>query len=166
MTIRHSSKIRRVLYDDEVITVNTIEGDPQAFQIYASKACVSTITVVDETDKSHELEVLVRGDVRHLESFIRRLYPDDSIGVEEISDSSVRLHGWVTRPEHVSEIQAIAEQFYPDVLNHMQAGGVQQIMLKCTVLEVQRSKLRRLGMNFTMVRPMATLEALLVPLFR
>lgn len=153
MTVRHSGKIRRVLYDDEVITVNTIEGDPQAFQIYAAKACVTTITVIDEFDKSYELEVLVRGDVRHLESFIRRLYPDDSIGVEEISDSSVRLQGWVTRPEHVSEIQAIAEQFYPDVLNHMQAGGVQQIMLKCTVLEVQRSKLRRLGMNFTMVRP-------------
>lgn len=153
MTIRHSAKIRRVLYDDEVITVNTLEGDPQAFQIYAAKACVSTITVIDEFDKTHELEVLVRGDVRHLESFIRRLYPDDSIAVEEISDSSVRLQGWVTRPEHVSEIQAIAEQFYPDVLNHMQAGGVQQIMLKCTVLEVQRSKLRRLGMNFTMVRP-------------
>jgi pilus assembly protein CpaC len=167
MTIRHSSKIRRVLYDDEVITVNTIEGDPQAFQIYAARACVTTITVVDESDKSHELEVLVRGDVRHLESFIRRLYPDDSIGVEEISDSSVRLHGWVTRPEHVSEIQAIAEQFYPDVLNHMQAGGVQQIMLKCTVLEVQRSKLRRLGMNFTMVRPdgyLASTPGPIVPL--
>jgi pilus assembly protein CpaC len=153
MTVRHSARIRKVLYDDEVITVNTIEGDPQAFQIYAAKACVTTITVIDEFDKPHELEVLVRGDVRHLESFIRRLYPDDTIGVEEISDSSVRLNGWVTKPENVSEIQAIAEQFYPDVLNHMQAGGVQQIMLKCTVMEVQRSKLRRLGMNFTMVRP-------------
>ena len=153
MTIQHTAKIRRVLYDDEVITVTTIEGDPQSFQIYAAKACVTTITVIDEFDKHFELEVLVRGDVRHLESFIRRLYPDDTIGVEEISDSSVRLHGWVTKPENVSEIQAIAEQFYPDVLNHMQAGGVQQIMLKCTVMEVQRSKLRRLGMNFTLVRP-------------
>lgn len=167
MSIRHSAKIRRVLYDDEAITINTLEGDPQAFQIYAAKACVTTITVIDEFDKSHEIEVLVRGDVRHLESFIRRLYPDDSIAVEEISDSSVRLQGWVTRPEHVSEIQAIAEQFYPDVLNHMQAGGVQQIMLKCTVLEVQRSKLRRLGMNFTMVRPdgyLASTPGPIVPL--
>lgn len=153
MTIHHSAKIRRVLYDDEVLTVTTIDGEPQAFQIYAAKACVTTITVIDEFDKHFELEVLVRGDVRHLESFIRRLYPDDTIGVEEISDSSVRLHGWVTKPENVSEIQTIAEQFYPDVLNHMQAGGVQQIMLKCTVMEVQRSKLRRLGMNFTLVRP-------------
>jgi hypothetical protein len=93
MTIQHTAKIRRVLYDDEVITVTTIEGDPQSFQIYAAKACVTTITVIDEFDKHFELEVLVRGDVRHLESFIRRLYPDDTIGVEEISDSSVRLHG-------------------------------------------------------------------------
>ena len=35
----------------------------------------------------------------------------------------------------------------------MKTGGVQQILLKCTIMEVQRSKLRRLGMNFSLVRP-------------
>ena len=154
MFIEHSSRIRRVMdFDEEVLTVQPVEDSPEQIRIYALKSGVTSLTIVDEFDKTFELEVLIRGDVRHLESFIRRLYPDDSIHVEEISEESVRLDGWVTKPEHVSEVQAIAEQFYEQVLNHMQAGGVQQIMLKCTVMEVQRSKLRRLGMNFSMVRP-------------
>lgn len=152
--IEHSSRIKRVMdFDEEVVTVQTVEGTPNQFRVYALKSGVTTVTIVDENDVSYSVEILVRGDVRHLQSFIRRLYPNDSITVEEISDTAVRLDGWVSKPEDVSEIQTIAEQFYPDVLNHMQTGGVQQVLLKCTILEVQRSKLRRLGMNFSMIRP-------------
>jgi pilus assembly protein CpaC len=152
--VQHSAKIKRVMdFDEEVISIQTVEGNPQQFRIYALKSGVTTVTIVDEFEQAYSVEVLVRGDVRHLESFIRRLYPNDSIAVEEISDTAVRLDGWVSKPENISEIQAIAEQFYPDVLNHMKTGGVQQVLLKCTVLEVQRTKLRRLGMNFSLVRP-------------
>lgn len=152
--IQHSAKIKKVMdFDEEVLTIQTVDGNPHQFRIYALKSGVTSITIVDEYEKSYSVEVLVRGDVRHLESFIRRLYPNDSIAVEEISDTAVRLDGWVSKPENIGEIQAIAEQFYPDVLNHMKTGGVQQVLLKCTVLEVQRSKLRRLGMNFSLVRP-------------
>ncbi len=152
--IEHTSRIKRVMdFDEEIVTVQTVEGTPNQFRVYALKSGVTTVTIVDENELSYSIEILVRGDVRHLQSFIQRLYPNDSITVEEISESSVRLDGWVSKPEHVSEIQAIALEFYPTVLNHMKTGGVQQVLLKCTVLEVQRSKLRRLGMNFAMIRP-------------
>lgn len=152
--IQHSARIKKVMdFDEEIITVQTVDGNPHQFRIFALKAGVTTITIVDEHDQHYSVEVLVRGDVRHLESFIRRLYPNDSIAVEEISDTAVRLDGWVSKPENISEIQAIAEQFYADVLNHMKTGGVQQVLLKCTVLEVQRTKFRQLGMNFALIRP-------------
>lgn len=152
--IQHSARIKKVMdFDEEIITVQTVDGNPHQFRIFALKAGVTTITIVDENDAHYSVEVLVRGDVRHLESFIRRLYPNDSIAVEEISDTAVRLDGWVSKPENISEIQAIAEQFYADVLNHMKTGGVQQVLLKCTVLEVQRTKFRQLGMNFALIRP-------------
>ena len=151
--IQHSARIKKVMdFDEEIITVQTVDGNPHQFHIFALKAGVTTITIVDENDEHYSVEDLVRGDVRHLESFIRRLYPNDSIAVEEISDTAVRLDGWVSKPENISEIQAIAEQFYADVLNHMKTGGVQQVLLKCTVLEVQRTKFRQLGMNFGLVR--------------
>jgi pilus assembly protein CpaC len=154
MFVRHSCRIRRVMdFDDEILTVQAVQEHPEQVRVHALKAGVTSLTIVDENDAVTEIEVLIRGDVRHLESVIRRLYPDDAVQVEEISDQSVRLDGWVTRPEHVAEIESIAEEHYEQVLNHMQTGGVQQIMLKCTVMEVQRSKLRRLGMNFSLVHP-------------
>ena len=152
--IQHSAKISRVSdFDVEVLTVQPVDGDPSQIRIYALKPGVTSLSLLDENGKNFSVEVMVRGDVRHLEAVLRREYPNDSIAVEEISETAVRLHGWVTEPASIAEIQAIAEEHYPTVLNHMKTGGVQQVLLKCTVLEVQRTKLRRLGMNFTMVRP-------------
>ncbi|MEZ6041764.1 MAG: pilus assembly protein N-terminal domain-containing protein [Planctomycetaceae bacterium] len=151
--VEHSANIRRVQdFDPEVLKIDVVDKNPNQVRVFAIATGVTTITVIDEFGQSYALEVLVRGDVRHLESFVRRLYPNDSIKIEEIN-GSVRLDGWVTRPEHVSEIQSIAEQFFPNVMNHMKVAGAQQVALKCTIMEVQRSKFRQLGMNFAMMRP-------------
>ncbi|MFO0429471.1 MAG: type II and III secretion system protein family protein [Planctomyces sp.] len=153
ITLEHSANIRTVLdFDADVIKIEPVAGNPRNLRVFALTTGVTTVTIVDEHGDQYSLEVLVRGDVRHLESYIRRLYPNDIIQIEEIK-GAVRLDGWVTKPEHVSEIQMIAEQFYPDVMNHMKIGGVQQVLMKVTVMEVQRSKFRRLGMNFALIRP-------------
>ncbi len=152
--VEHSAKIRRVMdFDDQVVTVQVVEGTPTQFRVYALTPGVTSISVVDEHGRNYSLEILVRGDVRLLESQIRRSYPNDTITVEEISDQSVRLVGWVSQPEDINEIEEIARQSYANVMNHMKQGGVQQILMKCTVMEVQRSKLRRAGMNFSLIRP-------------
>jgi pilus assembly protein CpaC len=152
--IQHSSRISRVAdFDVEVLTVQPVDGDPTQVRIYALKPGVTSVSILDENGKNYSVEVMVRGDVRHLEAVLRRSYPNDTVAVEEISDTAVRIHGWVTEPSSIAEIQSITEQHYPDVLNHMKAGGVQQVFLKCTILEVQRTKLRRMGMNFTLTRP-------------
>lgn len=151
--LAHSANIKTVMdFDAEVVRIEPVQQNPQQVRVSALKTGVTTVSIIDEFGQQFSVEILVRGDVRHLESFIRRLYPNDTIEIEEIK-GAVRLDGWVTKPEHVSEIQAVAEQFYPLVMNHMKIGGVQQVMLKCTVMEVQRSKFRRLGMNFSMIRP-------------
>lgn len=153
MLVEHSARILKVKdFDSEILTVRAVSA--QSIEMFAIEPGFTTVTLVDDNGQHAKLDVLIRGDVRHLQSYLRRIFPDDSINVEKLGDNSVRLDGWVTRPENVNQIQEIAEEFYSgQVLNHMQAGGVQQIMLKCTVLEVQRSKLRRLGMNFALSRP-------------
>lgn len=152
--IQHTARIKRVMdFDEEIVTVQPVELTPTQIRIYALKPGVTTVTIIDENDRTYSVEVLVEGDVRSLEAYIRRKYPNDTIIIDEINENAVRLDGWVSEPDNISEIQAIAEQHYPDVLNHMKTGGVQQVLLQCTILEVQRSKLRRLGMNFSLVRP-------------
>jgi len=145
--VEHTARIKSVLdFDDEVIKIDPVHGHPNQVTIYALTTGVTTVTIVDELGQQLTIEVLVRGDVRHLESYIQRLYPNDSIQIEEIK-GSVRLSGWVTKPAHINHIVSIAEQFYPSVMNHMETGGVQQVMLRATIMEVNRSKLRRMGIN-------------------
>ncbi len=149
--LQHSARIKKVLdFDADIIQIDPVQGHPDQVTIYALKTGITTVTLIDEFDQFMKVEVLVRGDVRHLESYLKRLYPNDAIKVEEIK-GAVLLGGWVTRPEHINEIFSIAEQFYPNVLNHMRIGGVQQVMLKATIMEVNRSKLRRFGMNFGLI---------------
>jgi pilus assembly protein CpaC len=146
--LEHTARIKSVLdFDAETIEVKVVQGNPQQVRIFALETGVTTVTIRDEFDQYFQVEVQVEGDVRHLQSYIRRDFPDDDVRATEIK-GAVKLTGWVTQPSHITEIVQIAEQFFPTVINHMKVGGAQQVQLKCDILEVQRSKVRNFGMNF------------------
>ncbi len=132
-------------FDQEVIDVTAL--DSRSIRLHAKAPGVTTMTLLDENDQTYTVDVLVVGDVRHLQELLTRLFPTAAIEVVEVRESVV-LRGWVTQPSQITEIVEIAEQFYPRVLNQMQVGCVQQVMMKVKVMEVQRSKLRQMGFNF------------------
>ena len=135
-------------FDQDVIDVTAL--DSRNIRLHAKTPGVTTLTLVDERDQHFVIDVLVTGDVRHLQELIGRLFPDAAIDAIEVREGVV-LRGWVTQPDQITEIVQIAEQFYPKVLNQMRVGCVQQVMLRVKVIEIQRSRLRRLGVNFTYV---------------
>lgn len=134
-------------FDPEVINVTKVEYKPNQIRVHAVTPGVTSLVLVDEQNQTFTIEVFVSGDVRHLQAYIERLFPNASVTAVAVRDSVV-LRGWVTRPEHITRLVEIAEQFYPKVLNQMEVGGVQTIALKVKVAEVQRSKIRQFGFNF------------------
>ncbi len=141
------SKITRVGgFDDTVVQVKAVT--PNRIYVWAAQQGVTTINITDEHDQTFSVEIFVKGDVRYLQALIDTNFPDASVDVLKINDSSVVLRGWVTQPEQINYIVEIAEQFYPQVLNQMRVGGEQQVKLKVKVMEVQRSKIRKMGFNF------------------
>jgi pilus assembly protein CpaC len=108
---------------------------------------VTNLVLSDEDDNPYVVNVFIKGDARHLQAVLDNRFPDSAVEAYRVQDS-VALTGWVSQPEHITQIMEIAEQFYPRVLNQMRVGGVQQVMLKVKIMEVQRTKLRRLGMDF------------------
>ncbi|MCH2200684.1 MAG: pilus assembly protein N-terminal domain-containing protein [Fuerstiella sp.] len=150
--LEHTARIKSVLdFDAEIIEVKVVQGNPKQVRIFALDTGVTTVTICDEFDEYFQVEVQVEGDVRHLQSYIRRDFPDDDVRATEIK-GAVKLTGWVTQPSHITQIVEIAEQFYGTVINHMKVGGAQQVQLRCDILEVQRSKVRNFGMNFQFLR--------------
>lgn len=144
--VQSDQKIVRVDgFDPEVIGVTAIAVNQ--IRIQALKPGVTTVSVVDENGQVFNVEFFVTGDVRHLQAYITQMFPDSSVDAVEVQEAVV-LRGWVTQPEAITEIVEVAEQFYPRVINQMKVGGVQQVMLKVKVMEVQRSKIRQFGFNF------------------
>lgn len=119
-------------------------------QISAKKAGVTQVNLWDEDGNIHTVDVLIYGDAKELEVALQTQFPHSSIKVYRYSESLV-LKGFVDRPDHVSQMVALAEDYAPKVINNISVGGVQQVLLKVRVMEVSRTKLRKLGVDWAYI---------------
>jgi pilus assembly protein CpaC len=141
---------RMVVNNPELVTVTPISANQ--VQLAARKPGVTQVNLWDEDDHVYTVDVLIYGDVRELELALAKLFPESSVKVVRLTNSLV-LEGYVERPEVVGPILRLAEDYAPKVVNNITVGGVQQILLKVKVMEVSRTKLRRLGANFAAFSP-------------
>src|SRR4051794_18305706 len=119
-------------------------------QISAKKAGVTQVNLWDDEGKVHAVDVLIYGDARELEIALQTQFPHASIKVFRYSESLV-LTGFVDRPDHVSPIMQLAADYSPKVINNISVGGVQQVLLKVKVMEMSRTKLRRMATDFSVL---------------
>lgn len=118
--------------------------------VAAKKPGVTQVNLWDEEDNVHTLDVIIYGDVRELEFALKTQFPNSSVGVRKFSQS-LMLTGFVDSPDHVGPITRLAEDYAPKVINNLEVGGVQQVLLKVKVFEVSRTKLRRLNVDWAHV---------------
>jgi pilus assembly protein CpaC len=119
-------------------------------QISAKKAGVTQVNLWDDEGKVHCVDVMIYGDARELEVALQTQFPHASIKVFRYSESLV-LAGFVDRPDHVSPIMQLAADYSPKVINNISVGGVQQVLLKVKVMEMSRTKLRRMATDFSVL---------------
>jgi pilus assembly protein CpaC len=105
---------------------------PSKIQVSATKPGVTQVNLWTEDGSIHTVDVVVIGDGRELQMLLESEFPNSSIKVRPLA-SSVVLSGYVDRPESVSRIVMMAEDYYPRVINNINVGGVQQVSLKVKV---------------------------------
>lgn len=114
------------------------------------KAAGSTSLMVYGRDKSllAVMDVVVGPDAEGLTAKLRHLLPDEDIEVLTLNGSLV-LNGAVSSAGRMAKVIALAERFAPgQVLSFLSVRGSQQVLLKVRFVEVSRSALKRLGLNF------------------
>jgi len=114
------------------------------------KAAGSTSLMIYARDKSllAVMDVVVGPDVEGLNAKLRQLVPDEKIEILTLNGSLV-LSGSVSSAGRMAKIIALAERFAPGlVISFLSVSGSQQVMLKVRFVEVSRSALKRLGLNF------------------
>ncbi len=136
---------RLVVNNPELVTATPV-SETQV-QIAARKPGVTQINLWDEKGQIYSVDLLIFGDVRELEVNLKRMFPASSLRVIRLTNSLV-LEGQVDRPEIVSTIRTLAEDYAPKVINNITVGGAQQVLLKVKVMEADRNRLRNAGFDF------------------
>lgn len=141
------SRIPRIVVTNPEIVSATPISENQV-QIAARKPGVTQINLWDEEGKIYTVDLLIFGDVRELDLMLKKMFPESTIQVIRLSQSLV-LEGQVDRPEIVTTVRQLAEDYAPKLINNLRVGGVQQVLLKVKIMEVSRTKLRKLGFDFS-----------------
>ncbi len=122
-------------------------------QVYvtAKKIGTTTLTLWGQDGKvSNVLQVLVTPDVTRLKEQMHMLLPNEPEIQIMASNEHITVAGHVSNVEALNSALAIAEPFAPKkIINMMQVGGVQQVMMEVKISEMQRGLLKRMGVNFT-----------------
>lgn len=115
----------------------------------AAKPGVAQITVTDRNGQAHRINVTITQDAGPLQQAIEEMFPDANVRAIPAGDGGVAVVGYVDNPQSITAILELAEKFYPGgVVNGLKAVGPQQVQLRVMIAEVNRTKLRALGVNF------------------
>jgi pilus assembly protein CpaC len=129
-------------------------------EIYIVGKALGTTNVVmwDNSNKVvSTIDIEITHDIDQLKLNLHRLLPEEDIEVYS-SQGTIVLSGEVSSPAAVDAAVALATSFAPrdeegnleegKVVNLMQVGGVQQVMLEVKVAEVNRTVMRKLDIDF------------------
>ncbi len=143
------NEIPRVLVNNQEI-LRIVPLSPNKVQVSALRPGVTQVNLWEKGGDVRTVDVVVFADSRQLELVLQSEFPKAAIRVRPLA-SSVVLTGYVDRPEVVSRIVRIAEDYYPKVINNISVGGVQQVALHVRVMEVSRSKARSIGFDWGLI---------------
>lgn len=117
------------------------------------KPGISKLTVVDGNENHHTITVAVKIDVRILQRSIDKIFPTSQVRVDALQ-SKVILSGYVADSEHVTNMIELANDYFPvGVINNVRVAKSPNVAIQVKIYEVSRSKLRRLGVDWSYFGP-------------
>ncbi len=131
--------------NEEVLSATPVSQNQ--VQIFAKVPGTTQINLWDTDDKLYTVDVTVLADAREVEGILGAQLPFASLKVMPLNSSAI-ISGYVTSVDDVDRAVAITEQFYTTVINNIKVVGVQQVLLHTRIMEVSRTKLRDMGVDW------------------
>ena len=164
---RFEEILRKILPDERNIRVSvareniaiagTVSSKPKSDQVLSLAELYFPKKVVNLLEVEVPLDVTLFNASRFKE-MLHQILPDEKdIKVTPNNNNNVTLSGSVSSTSCLSQVLALADSYFPKekekerVINLLEVGGVNQVMLEVRVAEMSRSLLRRLGLNFSYV---------------
>ncbi len=138
---------RASVHNDAVISVRPMGR--KELMIQAKTTGVTQVDLYAPQNRVYSVQIVVLADSRELDAILKNHFPMAALTVRPIQNAVI-ISGHVTADEHVEQVVGIAEQYYPTVINMIEVIGVHTIMLHTQVMEVSRTKLRELSIDWAL----------------
>jgi len=132
---------------------NTLVLSPTQIYLYGKVIGTTNLTFWGRDGHVFAIyNIVVQPDLTRLKSQLHELFPEENGIKVHAAHDHITLSGSVTGADVVDQVLEVANAYAPKkIMNLLQVGGVQQVMLEVRVAEMQRSLLKRLGVNFGVV---------------
>jgi len=123
---------------------------PTLVYVFGKKAGETTMFAVDSKDRLlANLRVNVSHNLSHLKTAMGTLFPGNFIEVSSVGDA-VMLSGMVRSGQMSEDARALAARFSggdKNIINRLSVRGPNQVNLRVRIAEVNRSVIKRIGVN-------------------
>lgn len=144
--LRLEAKIPKFqVHNEEVLGATPVSQNE--LQVFAKIPGTTQINLWDTNDQQYTVDITVIADAREIEGILSAQLPLANLKVMPVNASAI-VSGVVTSVDDVDRAIAIVEQYYPTVVNNIRVVGVQQVLLHTRIMEVSRTKLRELGIDW------------------
>ncbi len=139
------------LYVETPDVIRVTPVSPNELVVTGLKPGVSALTVSDVNKQLKTITVNVTLDVRKLELALAQHFPDSAIRVHALQ-TGVILKGSVARADDIEQVMLVSRDFFPtNIVNHLQVHTPQTVAIEVKVYEVSRTKLRNLGVDWSVL---------------
>jgi pilus assembly protein CpaC len=143
--------IKDVLVADPKIANAVVRSAQRAYIIGAAIGQTNIVFFDSAGQQIAAYDIAVKRDLNGIRAAMRQILPNADIQIEGINDG-VMLSGSVSNPIEVQQAGDLAARLVggvEKVVNSIAIRGRDQVMLKVTVAEVQRSIIKQLGIDLT-----------------
>ena len=138
------------VHNEEVLGATPVSQNQ--IQIHGKTPGTTQLNLWDADDQLYTVDVVVLADAREVEGILGSQLPLASLRVTPLNKGAI-ISGTVTNVDDVDRAVLIVEQFYATVVNNIRVVGVQQVLLHTKIMEVSRTKLRDVGIDWGMRNP-------------
>lgn len=128
---------------------DTVVLSPKQIYLTGKAIGVTTLTLWKENgDLFSVFDVRVTPDLSQLREQLHKMLPDEQDILVMATHDHITLSGTISNLARQARALEIAEPYAPKkVVNLLQVGGAQQVMLEVRVAEMNRDLIRRIGVN-------------------
>jgi pilus assembly protein CpaC len=132
---------------------DTVVLSPTQIYLTGKTTGVTNLMLWNESGKMVSMyDVVIVPDLSRLKENLHKTLPEEKDILVTSSHDHITLSGTASNANNLTRALSMAEAYAPKkVVNAMQVGGVQQVMLEVRVAEMNRELIRRLGVNFNVI---------------